>query len=373
MSIERAPANGPTASARREGWQALGRLLALCLLLLAGCSSSNPYYDPAKAHHTPGGFRNNHAHEETWSADLLRWQWQRWRQNLPQPPRTAILPVVAELDFIRTNRVETAVTWIGHATVLLQTAGLNIITDPQFSDRASPFSFAGPKRHQRPGIALADLPRIDAVLISHNHYDHLDLASVRALYRQAGGPPVFYVPLGVDLWFQAHVTDGSTERLRRMDWWESIAHEGVRLDFLPVQHWSARTPWDRDKTLWGAWAVRHPGFSFFFSGDLGYSRDIPDIGQRISGFDLAAIAIGAYEPRWFMGTKHVNPQEAVRVHQELGARRSFGIHWGTFSGISDEPLDQPPRDLEAARQAAGVSAEEFFVLKHGETYRPASR
>jgi len=348
-----------------------GLLPWLASLVLAGCASHNPYYDPAKPHHRPDGFRNNYPHETKGSADFWRWQWQRWRDDLP-PPAAPLLPVAPDLAFIQANRQEPAVTWIGHSTVLLQLGGLNVLTDPQFSHRASPFSFIGPKRHQPPGVALADLPRIDLVLISHNHYDHLDLASVRALYRQPGGPPLFLVPLGIDPWFKEEVSDGSGEHVRAFDWWQRIDYRGLDIHFLPIQHWSARTPWDRNRTLWGAWAVRHPQLSFFFSGDLGYSRDLRDIGRRLGGFDLAAIAVGAYEPRWFMRPQHLNPAEAVRAHRDLGARRSFGIHWGTFEDLTDEPLDQPPRDLARARQAAGLSEQEFFLLRHGETYRPAA-
>jgi N-acyl-phosphatidylethanolamine-hydrolysing phospholipase D len=348
------------------------RCLAVTLssLTLAGCAGQNPHYDPQKPHHTPSGFRNNYAHPVPSGGDFLRWQWERYRDGLPKPPASPLLPVAPELGFIQRNRQEVAVTWIGHSTLLLQLGGLNILTDPQFSERASPISFSGPARHQPPGVALNELPHIDAVVISHSHYDHLDLASVRALYAQAGGPPMFFLPLGIDRWFARHVTDGKTEHLRAMDWWEQAHYRGADIHFLPVQHWSQRTLWDRNSTLWGAWAIKHPSFSFFFSGDMGYSQDLEDIGRALGGFDLAALAVGAYEPRWFMQAQHVDPDQAVRAHRDIGARRSIGIHWGTFEDLTDEPLDQPPKDLAAAREKAGLTPEEFFVLRHGETYRP---
>jgi N-acyl-phosphatidylethanolamine-hydrolysing phospholipase D len=357
----------------RRGFVRRRLSVALLCPLLASCAS-NPYYDPDKPHHTPWGFRNNYSDDLPGGLDFLRWQWQRWRAGLPKPPESPILAVSPELDFIRRNRTEVAITWIGHATVLLQMGGLNILTDPHFSERTSPLSFTGigSKRHQPPGIALDDLPHIDAVLISHNHYDHLDLPTVRALYRQPGGPPMFFVPLGVDRWFQAHVTGGKTEHLQPMDWWEEIFYRSIEVRFLPVQHSSWRTPWNRNATLWGAWAVTHPSFSFFFSGDLAYSKDLQDIGRAIGGFDFAAIPIGAYEPRWFFHTQHVNPQEAVQIRRDIGARQTLGIHWGTFEGLTDEPLDRPPRELAAAREAAGLPPDEFFVLRHGETYRPGA-
>lgn len=330
----------------------------------------NEHYDPGKRHHTPYGFRNNYPHDMPSGRDVLRWQWQRYRAGLPKPPAAPILPVEPDLTFLHANRQETSVSWIGHVTLLLQIGGVSVLTDPHFSKRASPLTFAGPPRHQRPGIALSDLPHIDVVLLSHNHYDHLDLPSVRALYEQAGGPPLFLLPLGLLRWFTRHVTRGDSQRLRELDWWDEFTCKDIRFTFLPVQHWSSRTARNRNRTLWGGWAAEHPDFRFFFSGDLGYSKDVADIAARMSGFDLAAIGIGAYEPRWFMQNQHINPEEAVRIHRELGARRSLGIHWGTFEGLTDEPLDEPPRALAAAREAAGLAPEEFFVMRHGETHRP---
>jgi L-ascorbate metabolism protein UlaG (beta-lactamase superfamily) len=275
---------------------------------------------------------------------------------------------------LQARRDGAAVTWIGHATVLLQLDGLNILSDPHFSERASPVSFAGPKRHQPPGVSLAQLPHIDVVMLSHNHYDHLDLPSVRALMAQAGGPPLFLVPLGVAEWFAANVpgaqVGGAAPNVRAFDWDDHLALDGrsgpVDFRFLAVQHWSSRTPWDRNATLWGSWAVRHPQFRYWFSGDLGYSKDTQDIGRQWGPFDFAAIAVGAYAPRWFMARQHIDPTEAVQVMEDIGARAAFGIHWGTFS-LTDEPLDQPPRDLAAAVAAKGWAPDRFGVLRHGET------
>lgn len=241
-----------------------------------------------------------------------------------------------------------------------------------FEDRASPLSFAGPERLQPPGLALRELPHIDAILISHSHYDHLSLDSLRALYRQKGGAPMLLAPLGIDLWLAEHVTDGDRSRITRLDWWDKTSLRGLELQLLPVHHWSARGLVDRNETLWGAWAVTRPGFSFFFSGDLGYSKDILDIAARFpGGFDLAAIGIGAYQPVWYRNS-HVSPDEAVRMHRELGVRRSIGMHWGTFP-MGQERIDQAPRDLAIARQAQGVSEDAFRVLRIGETYRVPPR
>jgi len=341
--------------------------------LLAGVTlrRSNPDYDPARPHHTPHGFRNPEGIAPPGLLDVMRWQLERTVRRRPRPPREPVTPATPELAFLQRNRSETAVTWLGHATILVQLHGLNILTDPIFQERASPFSFAGPPRHQAPPVPVGELPRIDAVLISHAHYDHLSLRTVRALQLQDGGPPVFFLPLGLDRWFARHVTGGDRSHLRVLDWWDVEHHESVELTFLPVQHWSARTVLDQNTTLWGAWAVRGVGFSFLFLGDLGYSSAPRKVGAQMGGFDMAAIPIGAYAPRWIMGSRHVSPEEAVQVHRDVRARQSFGIHWGTFEGLTDEPLDEPPRRLAAAREAAGVAPEAFVVVRPGEMLRPS--
>jgi len=346
----------------------MGKWLAAVLVAgaLTGCSPVNPYYDPNQPHHTKQGFRNLYSHATPGKVDFWRWQFDRWMRGLPHPPEESLTPVVADVAWLKEPSSEVRVTWIGHSTLLVQLGQFNLLTDPIFSERASPVSFAGPKRHQPPGVALEDLPRIDAVVISHNHYDHLDLASVRALAKQRGGPPVFMVPLGVDVWFRKNVPEAAD--LRPLDWWgQTIVGDAV-FTLLPVQHWSARTPFDRSATLWGAWAVRtrEPAFNFLFGGDFGYSRDLATIGERAGPFDLAALPIGGYAPRWFMRVHHMNPTEAVQVHRKVRAKASVGIHWGTFE-LTDEPLDQPPHELARAMRYAEVPPEEFFVMRHGET------
>lgn len=328
---------------------------------------ANPYYDPGRPHHLPGGFRNNHPLRPPTGEELMRLRREAKAWDSRPGSGMDLSPAEADLHYLHGNRDENSITWIGHATVLLQTGGLNVITDPVFSDRASPVSFAGPKRYQRPGVLLADLPRIDLVLISHGHYDHLDLRSVRRLARQAGGPPRFAVPLGMERWLRRHLPTGT--EVTALDWWQDDARDGTRLQLVPVHHWTARTPWDRNRDLWGAWVLERNGFRFFFSGDVAWSDDIGEIGRRAGPFDLAAIAIGHYEPRWFMRHNHVNPEEAVRIHREIGARLSVAIHWGTFERLTAEPLDQPVRDLADAMAAQGVAADRFLVLRHGETRR----
>jgi len=331
------------------------------VLLLAACRS-NPYYNPAKSHHTQNGFRNNYPHQEKQS--FWRWQWERWKNGVPPNPDGGygFELVKPDVAFLKANRSESTLTWIGHATLLLQVGGVNILTDPHLTERASPVSFAGPKRHMPPALSIAELPHIDVVVVSHNHYDHLDVGTVKQLNRQGGGPPRFFVPLGQKAWFTSEGIDNVAE----LDWWDRAHYRGLDIHMVPVQHWSARTPWDRNETLWGGWIIEHANLRFFFSGDTGYSKDFADIRSRFGPIDLAAIPIGCYEPRWFMKANHVNPEEALQIHRDLGARRSVGIHWGTFR-LTDELLDEPPRKLAEALSKAGVAPERFFLMKHGET------
>ncbi len=354
---------------------------------LTGCSTVNPHYNPAKPHHRPDGFQNNYTTATDKSrSELIRWTWEARKAGLPKPPQTPTPEVKADLAFVRANigaKQVPAATWIGHATMLVQMGGLNFITDPHLTERASPVSFAGPKRAQPPGISLADLPRIDVVLLSHNHYDHLDEKTVSVLNKQAGGAPLFVVPLGVKAW----MADVGITNVRELDWWDSFTVPSangtapLEIHFTPVQHWSARGIGDRRATLWGGFAVFASDFHVYFSGDTGYSKDFLDTQAKFAarqtpalggGFDLALIAVGAYEPRWFMKEQHVNPEEAVQIYQDLRAKTAVGVHWGSFN-LTDESLDQPPKDLAAARSAKGLAEAAFGVMAIGETRRYPKR
>jgi len=255
--------------------------------------------------------------------------------------------------------------WIGHSTIMLNHAGTTILTDPQFSERASPFSFWGPKRITPTPFDITDLPPVDVVLISHNHYDHLDEPSIRTLARSQ--PHIkFLVPLGL----APLLKEWGAEHVEELDWWQPVTIAGVDIQPTPVQHWSKRSFFDRNKTLWSGWMLRWEDFSFYFAGDAGYSEDFKTTAERLGSPSLAAIPIGAYEPRDFMKTTHLNPEEAVKAFQDLGATYAFGIHWGTFK-LTLEKMDEPPLRLKSALEGEGISEEVFRVLTHGETWNEA--
>ena len=354
---------------------------AVTLLLLSGLLGADASDVPAPPHHRDGSYQNRYLEfEPKGLGKLLQWKLQASADGLPRAPAQAVPRVDPDLAFIRSNAsagaaMQPAITWIGHATALVQMGGLNLLTDPIFSERASPFSFVGPIRAQPPGLSLAQLPHIDLVLISHNHYDHLDRDSVRALNLQPGGPPLFVVPLGIKAW----MADEGITNVAELDWWQSHRLGAAEVVLTPVQHWSGRSLSDRMHTLWGGYAVFAPDLHLYFSGDTGYSRDFADTHAQLAarhgtegGFDLALIAIGGYEPRWFMSDQHVNPAEAVQIHRDLHAKRSIGVHWGSFE-LTDEALDEAPRALAQALQVSGLTRAEFGVLPIGGTERLVRR
>ena len=356
----------------------LSTVVVLCAatsLCVAGAQEIDPSPERLAAsgiHHAPHsdeGFQN--ADGPLPRASFWKWRWNRLIHGLPPPPANHYaFPVDhPDVEWIKANRSETTLTWIGHASTLLQIEGVNILTDPVFSERASPFSFIGPKRRVPPGLTIAQLPHIDVVLISHSHYDHLDAASVQALNVQPGGPPLFLVPLGIKQWLAQKGITHSEE----LDWSDRTRAAGLDFWFVPATHWSARTLTDRNETLWGGWVVKtqpqaaHP-YSLYFAGDTGYSNDSKRLGAAFGCFDLALIPIGAYAPRWFMGSQHVDPQQAVQIFKDVHATKAIGIHWGTFE-LADEPLDEPPEKLAEATREAGLPDDAFTVLHHGQMIR----
>jgi L-ascorbate metabolism protein UlaG (beta-lactamase superfamily) len=254
-----------------------------------------------------------------------------------------------------------AVTFVNHATFLIQIGGMAILTDPIWSERASPFTWTGPRRVRKPGVAFDDLPKIDLVLLSHNHYDHLDLATLKRL-RETFSPTVLVAAGDARLVGPLGFAD-----MRELDWWdETPIGAELNITFVPAQHSSARGLFDRQRSLWGGYVIESRGRRVYFSGDAGYSKHFSDIRSRLGSPDIALLGIGAYEPRWFMQPIHMNPAEAVRAHGDLSAKRSIGMHFGTFQ-LTPEAIDQPQADLEAALSQSGISVGEFVTLDEGET------
>ena len=272
-----------------------------------------------------------------------------------------------DLARIAQRQMAPVVTWLGHVSILLQVGGLNVLLDPTLAGYAGPYGrFGAPRRVPAP-LTPEQLPAIDVVLISHNHYDHLCSDTVRRL-RAAGQQPRFLVPRGLKKWFDARGHSEVTE----LDWWSVVElAPGLRVHFTPAQHWSRRTPWDTNASHWGGYLLewaRAPDkdWRFLFPGDTGYSADFRAIRERLGAVDFVALPIGAYLPRGFMQSMHVNPADAVQLMLDLEARQAMGVHWGTFA-LTQESFDQPPRDLAVALTDRGLAADRVWLLRHGET------
>ena len=336
----------------------------LPLLLIASCST-NPNYDARKAHHTRDGFQNIDYDDGKGFAEFIKWRWDRLFQEIPEADDYDYTIDSTHHEFVKNNTEKPSLTWIGHATFLIQFHGLNILTDPHFSERASPVSWAGPKRVVAPAMALADLPDIDAVIISHDHYDALDVLTVVALSQHNSERKLtFLVPLGMKAWFDD--LELNSVDVVELDWSQDHIINGVTFTAEPSQHWGKRTLADAYQRLWASWVIEANENRIFFAGDTGYADHFKDIGNKYGHFDLALIPIGAYEPRWFMRPYHVNPDEAVKIHMDVRATQSVGMHWGTFI-LTDEPLDEPPAKLAEALKKYDVEESEFQVYQHGET------
>lgn len=252
------------------------------------------------------------------------------------------------------------VTFIGHATFLIQTAAANILVDPMYSSRAGPLNLVGPRRVREPAISFDDLPEISLVLLSHNHYDHCDRPTLRRLARRFN--PLVIVPLGNG----SLVRSAGMRRVEELDWWQEADSSLLPVTLTPAHHFSARTPFDRNRALWGGFVVVADQRRIYFGGDTAYAPFFRDVRSRLGPIDLALLPIGAYEPRWFMRAVHMNPAEAVQAHVDVGAIDTIGMHFGTFQ-LTAEPIDEPVRALEHARDTLGVPASRFRTIGFGES------
>jgi len=270
-------------------------------------------------------------------------------------------------DQVTLTAFSESLIWIGQSSILLNHNGFTVLTDPHFSDRASPVGFAGPKRVTPTPFQIKDLPVIDVVLISHNHYDHLDRASIEDLI--AYQPSIkFFVPLGLAKTLMGWGAKDVTE----LDWWQAATLDGIEILPTPVQHWSKRSFFDRNKSLWAGWMIKWSDFSFYFAGDSGYSDDFKETARRVGSPTLAAIPIGAYEPRDFMKAAHMNPEEAVQTFVDLGAKYAVAIHWGTFK-LTTEQMDEPTVRLRKSLTNHDIALHRFRALQHGEKWRTPIR
>lgn len=346
---------GTVGASAQSSWAKMSRVPAI--KSTHGIGAPRPY--PMSNHYDGTSFRNTDASANvargvidflTWrlTADAKAWPARVANTARPQLP-ARVAPGTAY------------VTLINHASELIQVDGLNIITDPIFSERASPLRWAGPKRVRAPGIPWQQLPKIDVVLISHNHYDHLDLPTAKALWQR--DRPLFIVPLG-----NANLLKGvGVARIIELDWWQDhgLAPDQT-ITMMQAQHWSARGIADRNRALWGGFLVRAGGLKIFFAGDTGYNSHFREIYQRYGAIDVSILPIGGYEPRWFMKPQHMNPAEAVQAHRDLYASLSVGMHFGTFQ-LTDEGIDEPVLALQQSVQAQGLSPTEFLAPSNGET------
>lgn len=286
--------------------------------------------------------------------DILRWQLDRLAGRVPPDPEPDFRPPVVPNDGALLRSLQSSITWIGHASFLVSLGGVKVAVDPLWSERISGVV----RRRTPPGVALEAATPVDAVLISHNHRDHLDAPTLRRLAPGA----VAIAPLGHDRLLR----NLGFSRVVELDWWQTHEEGALAVTLVPARHWSMRHPWDRNAMLWGGFVLRGPEGALYHSGDTALFDGFSEIGRRAGPLDLALLPIGAYEPRWFMEPQHLNPEEAVEAFLRLGARAMVPMHWGTFR-LTDEPMGEPPRRLLAAWRARGLSEERLWMLAVGET------
>ena len=341
--------------------RALTAVLLAATMALGGCTGVGGPKPGAPAHHREHGFANTNPtfSRPSWWTRVSFFATRIFETTF-NPKRETFPVATNDGAALRANTGDPLVTWVGHATLLVQLDGVNVLTDPQWSRRASPVSFAGPKRVTPPGLAFDQLPPVHVVVISHDHYDHLDVDTVRRLAVEHR--PIFLVPLAMKAWF----ADLGIHDVEEFDWWDARTVRGVTFTCVPAQHFAQRTLWDMNRRLWAGWTMAGRNRRLFFAGDTAYFDGFKEIGARLGPFDLAAIPIGAYLPPAIMKSVHTDPRDALDVFADVRARAMIPIHWGTFD-LADEPLAEPPQLLERLARERGLGPDRVWILKHGET------
>lgn len=350
----------------RKLWILILLIVLTCVLVactMALNSSSSATFDLTKSHHGEDSFKSKS------QASFFQWLSMRVEEgSYPEPTETEIKSIVQTPDreLVHSSAEIPRATWLGHASVLVQYKDINFLTDPHLTDRPAPVDFLVSKRLTPPALKFEELPKIDFIVVSHNHYDHLDHRTVD-MY---GDSVVWFVPLGLKAWFLDRGIN--TDRVVELDWWESYPFsDEVTLTLTPSVHWSKRSPWDTNQSLWGAWSVQIAGFKSWFAGDTAYDEKVfKEVGERTGPYDMAFIPIGAYGPRYFMSVQHVDPVQAVSIHQDIKAKVSIPIHWGSFQ-LTHEPFLEPPRLLKEAMINAGLEDKYFTKINIGATLQQA--
>jgi N-acyl-phosphatidylethanolamine-hydrolysing phospholipase D len=326
--------------------------------VIMNCTKSLKF-DVKKAHHGENSFKS--------ANDSSSFQWLKMRikeGGYPLINQTDVESIIGETDLKLINSPSDLprVTWIGHCTVLVQYRGINLLTDPHLTDRPALIDIFVPQRLTPPALSYEEMPKIDFIVISHNHYDHLDRSTVDMF----GNSVMWYVPLGLKSWFEERSIN--SDKVVELDWWQSHQFtKDVNITFTPSVHWSKRLPWDTNKSLWGSWSIKIEDFNCWFGGDTAYDEKLfKEIGRRMGPYQLSFIPIGAYGPRHFMLKQHVDPAQAVLIHKDIKSEKSIPIHWGTFQ-LSHEPFLEPPKLLEKAMELERLPQNQFGAIKIGET------
>ncbi len=334
------------------------RALAPIVILIFLSSCGSPDVNIKKSDHFNGKvfYNLNEPKLQNSFKDFLKWRFGSTREDWPKWVDIQQKKVLNQ----RVKKGELSISFINHATTLIQIDGVNILTDPVYSKRTSPLSFAGPKRVKLPGIKFEDLPKIDLILISHNHYDSFDVKTLDKLIKR-DNPKILF-----GLGNSYYLNKKNEKNIVEMNWQDEFVFKNIKFVFLPARHWSKRGFFDTNKSLWGAFAILGSK-KIYFAGDTGYSDHFKKTRKQFKYFDLSLIPIGAYEPRWFMKKSHMNPEESVIAHNDLNSKKSIGIHFGTFQ-LTDEKIDDPVKDLKEAMVKYKISNDDFLILKQGESY-----